>query len=107
MRSGDTLLAGGVIVPADNRTGGGRRIGDFYCLFCRSVYGEVLAFEFSHSPDLVRVKKRCIPNIVIQVLHLNLNLTFKRSGYDNFLVCHIGLHFSRALEDDLRWLSFP
>jgi len=80
MCSGGSLLAGAVIVPADNRTGGGRCIGDFYCLFCRSVYGEVSAFEFSHSPDLVRIEKRCMPNIIAEVPHLNLNLTFKRSG---------------------------
>jgi hypothetical protein len=41
------------------------------------------------------LKKRCIPNIITHVLHLNLNLTIKRSGYDNFLICHIGPHFSR------------
>jgi len=97
MRTGDRFLAGGVIVPADDRTGGGRRIGDLYCLFCRSVYGEVLTFEFSHSADLVRVKERCIPNIITEVLHLNLNLTFKRSGYDNFLECHMGPHFSSVV----------
>jgi hypothetical protein len=92
MRSGGGLLAGSVIVPADNRTGRGRRIGDFDCLLCRRVYGEVLTFEFSHSPDLVRIEKRCIPNIVTEVPHLNLNLTFERSGYDDFLVCHMGLN---------------
>jgi hypothetical protein len=106
MRSGDRLLAGGVIVSADNRTGGGRRIGDFYCLFSRSVYGEILTLEFSHSVDLVSVKKRCIPNIITQVLHLNLNPTLKRSGYYNFLVCHMGLHFSSIVEGDQRWVSF-
>ena len=97
MRSGDRLLADGVIVPAHNRTGGGRCIGDFYCLFCRGLYGEVLAFEFSHSADLVRIKERCIPNIITQVLHSNLNLPLKRSGYDNFLGCHIGLHSSSVV----------
>jgi len=97
MRSGGGLLAGGVIVPAGNRTGGGRRIRDFYRLFCRSVDGEFLTFEFSDSADLVHVRKRRIPNIITQVLHLNLNLTFKRSGYNNFFVCHAGLHSSRAV----------
>ena len=74
--------------------GGGRRIGDFYRFFGRSVYGEVLTFEFSDSPDLVRIEKRCIPNIITEVAHPNLNLTFKRGGYDDFLVCHMGPHFS-------------
>ena len=98
MCSGDSLLAGGVIVPAHKRTGGGRRISDFYCLFCRGVYGEVLAFEFSDSVDLVRIKERCIPNIITQVLHSNLNLALKGSGYDGFLVCHMGLHSSSVVE---------
>jgi hypothetical protein len=48
--------------------------------FFVAAYGEVLAFEFSHPADLVRVKKRCIPNIIAEVPHLNLNLTFKWSG---------------------------
>ena len=41
MRNSDGLLAGGVIVAADDRTGSGQRIGDFCCFF-RSVYSEVL-----------------------------------------------------------------
>ena len=105
MRTGDRFLTGGVIVPADNGTGGGRRIGNFFCLFSRSVYGEILTLEFSHSVDLVSVKERCIPNIITQVLHLNLNLTLKRSGYYNFLVCHMGLHFSSIVKGDLRLLN--
>jgi hypothetical protein len=31
MRNSDGLLAGGVIVAADDRTGSGQRIGDFCC----------------------------------------------------------------------------
>lgn len=97
MRNSDGLLAGGVIVAADDRTDSWRRIGDFCCFFLRSVYSEVLTFEVSHSPDLVRIEKRCIPNIVTEVPHPNLNLTFERCGYDNFLICHMGPHFSSLL----------
>ena len=97
MRNSDGLLAGGVIVPTDNRTGSGRRIGYLCCFFFRSVYGEALTFEFSHSPDLVRIEKRCIPNVVTEVRHPDLNLTFKGCGYDDFLAYHMGQHFSSLL----------
>ena len=102
MRSGGRLLAGRVVVPADDRTGGRRCIGDFYCFFCRNAYREFLTFELSYSADLVRVRKRCIPHIIAEVLHLNLNLTLERSGYDNFLVYHMGPHFSSLAATEAR-----
>jgi hypothetical protein len=72
-------LAGGVIVRANDRTGRRRRISDFYCFLCGCVYREVLTFIFSDSADLIRLRKRCVPNIIPEVLHPNLDPTFKRS----------------------------
>jgi len=46
MRSGGGLLAGGVIVPAGNRTGGGRRIRDFYRLFVAASMANSLPLNF-------------------------------------------------------------
>ena len=106
MRSGDRLLASGLIVLADNQSSGGRRIGDFYCLFCRSIYGEVFTFKFSHSADLVRVKKRGIPNIsprfLIRTLTLRLSgVVMTISSYAISVCILAGL-----LEGDLRRANF-
>jgi hypothetical protein len=38
-----------------------------------------------HSVDLVRINKRCVPNIITEVFHPNRSLVLKRSGYHEFL----------------------
>ena len=75
----------GVIVHANDQTGRQWRIGDFYRFLGCCLDSVVPTPEFSDPTGLPHVNKRCVPYIVPEVLHSNLNLMIKRSGYGDFL----------------------
>ena len=60
-------------------------IGDFYRFLGCCLDSVVPTPEFSDPTGLPHVNKRCVPYIVPEVLHSNLNLMIKRSGYGDFL----------------------
>jgi hypothetical protein len=61
------------------------RIGDFYRFLGCCLYYVVPPLKFSNPMGLPHVNKRCVPYIAPEVLHANLNLMVKRSGYGDFL----------------------
>jgi hypothetical protein len=78
-------LVFGLIVQANDLTGRRWHIGDFYRFLGCCLDSVVPSLEFSDPTGLPRVNKRCVPHIVPEVLHPNLNLMTKRSGYGDFL----------------------
>jgi hypothetical protein len=69
----------------NDRTGRGWRIGDFYRFFGCCLYCVLPALKFSNPMGLPHVNERCVPHIVPEVFHANLNLMIKRGGYSDFL----------------------
>jgi|HubBroStandDraft_2_1064218.scaffolds.fasta_scaffold03351_4 hypothetical protein len=49
----------------------------------RLKISDIIEGPRNHSADLIRIRKRCVPNIIPEVLHPNLDPTFKRSDWDN------------------------
>ena len=61
-------------------------IGDFYRFLGCCVYDVAPTLKFSDPMGPPQVNKRCVPYIVPEVFHPNLNLTVERSDYGDFLV---------------------
>jgi hypothetical protein len=79
------FLRSGSSPHANDRTGRGWCIGDIYRFLGCCSYCVLPTLKFSDPMGLPHVGKRCVPYIVPEVFHANLNLVVKRSGYGDFL----------------------